>query len=247
MGPDTYWMITVPSPAVRIEAWLDFIEKREQWLHDAQSFEIAEEHQIEFQTVYAICAQAIRFAGAYVVLYRAGRSREAVAVARQALEHALTAQWAHFEETGPDQLVEGYRHTSRRAFSAVSAFLAAPENEVDEALKSMEGEGKRLLRISNMIEQIDYNAVFATQYLKQSQVVHVTSDTLTAFLNVDDNKSFTVLSEAIDPNERQTAHFTAMAAMFASWVLETLQVDGTGLTELDQLSDELALPRSVRD
>ncbi|MBN9201600.1 MAG: hypothetical protein ABS61_05620 [Microbacterium sp. SCN 70-18] len=240
-------MITVPSSAVRVEAWLDFIEKREQWLHDAQSFEIAEEHQLEFQAVYAICAQAIRYAGAYVVLYRAGRSREAVAVARQALEHALTAQWAHFEESGPDQLVEGYRHTSGRALSAVSTFLDAPQDEVDEALGSMEGEGKRLLRVTTMIEQIDYNAVFATQYLKQSQVVHVTSDTVAAFLDLDDDKQFTVLSEAIDPNIRQTAHFTAMAAMFASWVLATLQVDGTGLTELDRRSDELALPLSVRD
>lgn len=71
------------TPAT-IEAWLKFIEDRERWLHDADSFEVAEEHQVQFQTVYGICAQAIRFAGAYVVLHRAGRSREAVAVARQA-------------------------------------------------------------------------------------------------------------------------------------------------------------------
>ncbi|MGW9185512.1 hypothetical protein [Agromyces sp. NPDC055661] len=240
-------MTTATAATVPVEAWLDFIERRERWLHDTESFEIAEEHQLEFQAVYGICAQAIRYAGAYVVLYRAGRSREAVAVARQALEHAFTAQWAHFEDSGPDQLVEGYRHTSGRAFRAVAAFLSTPQGEVDEALKSMESEGKRLLRITKMIEQIDYGSLFATQYLKQSQFVHVTSETVTAFLDLDEEKQFTVLSEAIDPNKRQTAHFTAMATMFASWVLETLRIDPSGMTDLDWLSDELALPLSVRD
>lgn len=80
------------STSVTIEAWLGFIEERERRLSDAEPFEVAEEHQIEFQAVYGICAQAIRFAGAYVVLHRVGRSREAVAVARQALEHRLTGR-----------------------------------------------------------------------------------------------------------------------------------------------------------
>lgn len=90
-----------------IEACLGFIEERERRLLEEDPFEVAEAHQVEFQSVYGICAQAIRYAGAYVVLHRAGRSREAVAVARQALEHALTAQWAHYDESGPDQLSAG--------------------------------------------------------------------------------------------------------------------------------------------
>lgn len=98
-------MNTPHSTSPRIEAWLEFIEEREQRLHRADSLKVAAEHQVEFQSLYGICAQAIRYAGAYVVLYRAGRSREAVAVARQALEHALTAQWAHFDESGPDQSI----------------------------------------------------------------------------------------------------------------------------------------------
>ena len=101
-------MTTPCSTPPTIEALLRFIEGRERRLHDEDSFNVAVQHQVEFQTVYGVCAQAIRYAGAYVVLYRAGRSREAVAVARQALEHALTAQWAHFDESGPDQLIDGY-------------------------------------------------------------------------------------------------------------------------------------------
>lgn len=113
--------MTTPCPTLpTIEAWLTFIEDRERRLHDADSFEVAVEHQMEFQAVYSICAQAIRYAGAYVVLHRVGRSREAVAVARQALEQALTAQWAHFDETGPDQLIEGYYDSRERAFRAVT-------------------------------------------------------------------------------------------------------------------------------
>lgn len=240
--------MTTPRPTPpTIEAWLKFIEERERRLHEADSLEVAEEHQIEFQAVYGICAQAIRYAGAYVVLHRVGRSREAVAVARQALEHALTAQWAHFNETGPDQLIEGYHHSHERAFRTVTEYLNTPQHEIGAALESMTGKGKRLLRVTNMIEQIDFDAMFRTAYMQQSQIVHVTSETVTAFLDLDDAKQFTILSEATDPHERQTAQFTAMATMFASWVLESLRVDTPGLAELDQLSEELALPLNIRD
>lgn len=240
-------MITPLLTPPAIEQWLGFIEERERRLHDADSFEVAAKHQVEFQTVYGICAQAIRFAGAYVVLHRAGRSREAVAVARQALEHALTAQWAHFDENGPDQLIDGYHHSRRRMFEAVTEYLNTPQDETDAALESTPSKGKRMLRVSEMIEQVDYNATFKTAYMQQSQIVHVTGETLTAFLDLDDEKQFIILSEAVDPYERQTAHFTAMATMFASWVLESLRVDTPGLAELDQLSDELALPLNIRD
>lgn len=197
--------------------------------------------------MYGICAQSIRYAGAYVVLYRAGRPREAVAVARQALEHALTAQWAHFDESGPDQLIEGYHHSGHRAFRAVTEYLNMPQDEIDAALDSMMSKGKRLLRVTDMINQIDFNATFRTAYMQQSQIIHVTGETATAFLDLDDEKQFIILSEATDPYERQTAHFTAMATMFASWVLESLRFDTPGLAELDRLSDELALPLNVRD
>lgn len=230
-----------------IRAWLEFIEERERRLHDVDSFEVAEGQQIEFQTVYGICAQAIRYAGAYAVLYRAGRSREAVAVARQALEHALTAQWAHFEETGPNQLIEGYYHSRERLFRVIEEFLKTPKDEIDSVLEPMAGKGKRLLRVTDMIEQVDFNALFRTAYTRQSQIVHVTSETVAAFLDVDEDNQFKILSEATDPHEHQTARFTAMAAMFASWVLESLRVDTPGLAELDQLADKLGLPLNIRD
>lgn len=245
--PDTGWMTIPGATRPSIEAWLRFIEERERRLHEVDSLEVAVEHQMEFQAVYGICAQAIRYAGAYVVLHRVGRAREAVAPARQALEHALTAQWAHFDETGPDQLIEGYFHSHERAFRAVTEYLNTPQDEIDAALASTTGKGKRLLRVTNMIEQIDFDGLFKTAYTQQSQIVHVTSATVTAFLHLDDEKRFTILSEATDPYERRTAHFTAIATMFASWVLESLRVDTPGLAELDQLSEELELPLNIRD
>lgn len=240
-------MTTTPPSQIPISAWLEFIEEREQRLHAADSFEVAAEHQIEFNAVYGICAQAIRYAGAYVVLHRAGRSREAVAVGRQSLEHALTAQWAHFGEGRADQLIESYRHSRRREFEAVTQYLNTPADEVKEALQSMTGEGKRLLPVTNMIKQIDYNTMFHTAYLRQSQIVHVSSETVTAFMSVNNEYHLTILSEASDPNERNTAHMTAIAAMFASWVLESLRIDSPDLEELDQRSTELGLPLNVRD
>ena len=239
------WVTTQHQTLPSIEACLKFIEEREQRLHEANSFEVAEADQMEFQAVYGICAQAIRYAGAYVDLYRIGRSREAVAVARQALEHALTAQWAHFSEGAPDQLVAGYQHSRGRALESVLAYLNTPQDEIDAALGNMKSVGERLIRVTKMIKQVDFNATFMTAYTQQSQIVHVTSETATAFLRLDDEDQFTVLSEATDPNERLTVHFTAMATMFASWVLESLQIGTPGLAELDRLSEELALPLNI--
>ena len=122
-----------------------------------------------------------------------------------------------------------------------------PQDEIDAALDSMTSKGKRLVRVTDMINQIDYSATFRTAYMQQSQIVHVTGATVTAFLDLNDEKQFMIRSEAADPYEHQTVHFTAMATMFASWVLESLRVDTPGLAELDRLSDELALPLNVRD
>lgn len=159
----------------------------------------------------------------------------------------MTAQWAHFDENGPEQLIEGYHHSRQRAFLAVTDYLNTPQDEIDAALQSMTTKGKQLLCVTDRIKQIDYNATFKTEYMRQSQIIHVTGETVTAFLHLDDQKQFVILSEAIDPYESKTAHFTAMATMFASWVLESLRLNTPGLAELDQLSDELALPLHVRD
>lgn len=65
-----------------IGPWLQFIEERERRLHDIEdSFKF---DQVRFQAVHSTCVQSIRSAGAYVVLHRGGRPREAVAAARQA-------------------------------------------------------------------------------------------------------------------------------------------------------------------
>jgi len=101
--------------------------------------------------------------------------------------------------------------------------------------------------VTDTINNIDYNAMFNAAYTQQCRIVHVMSDTVTAFLGLDDEKQFTILSEAIDPKERQAVHFTAVATMFGSLVLESLRVGTPGLAELDGLSDTLGLPLNIRD
>lgn len=123
-------------------------------------------------------------------------------------------------------------------------YLNTPQNEIDAALGT--SKGKRLLRVTKMIEEIDLNATFKTAYVQQSQIVHVTSETVTAFLGLGDEKQFILMGEATDPHERLTVHFTATATMFASWLLESLRAGTPGLAELEQLSDELALPLNIR-
>ncbi|MEJ1815925.1 hypothetical protein [Clavibacter michiganensis] len=228
-----------------MQPWLNFIEEREERLQHAESIEVDAKNQVEFQSVYGICAQAIRYAGAYVVLYRAGRLREGVAVARQALEHALTAQWAHFTESGPDQLINSYHHSRERMFREVTKNLTALQSEVDEALNATTHAGAPLLRVSDRISAVDFDDMFKAEYMRQSQIVHVTSETVTAFLGLDEDQAFILKSDATDSDATKTAYFTAMAAMFASWVIESLTIGTPCMAELERLSDELLLPLSI--
>jgi hypothetical protein len=233
------------SPFPSINRLLAFIEHRERELHETSSIEVAAVHQVEFNAVYGICAQAIRYAGAYVVLHRANRTREAVSVARQALEHALTAQWAHFTEAGPDLLIDSYHHSRLRVFEAVTRHLQGADEEIADVLSTVENRGTQLLRVTDRIAAIDFDEMFKIEYMRQSQIVHVTSETVTTFVHVNDQKELVITSDASDPDEGRTAYFTAMAAMFAAWVLESLRVGTPGMAQLNSLSDELNLPLNI--
>lgn len=220
-----------------------FIEGEEARVLD-RDFDVPVENFNEFKTVYGVCAQAIRYANAYVVLVKAGRPREAVALARQALEHAGTAMWAHFIDGALDRLVATIEETHFDFYRKMSAYLGNPEllQEIEKKEAALGERGKGMIKIVQRLKAIDQNDMLQTVYMQQSQFVHVTGSSVLGFLSVDKDGQLGLNFNPPDPHGANTAYATAMATMFASWQIAFVGGDKATLAELDRLSDELLLP-----
>jgi len=225
------------------EELLAFIEQEERRLA-GRSFDVPVENLYEFQVLYGVCAQAIRYAGAYVVLVRVGRAREAATLARQALEYAGTAMWAHFIDGGLGRLVATIEATHFDFFRKMSAYLGNADllREVEAREADLEVRGKGMPKIIERLAAIDQHTMLQTIYIQQSQLVHVTGSAILGFLSVDASDEFGLNFDPPDPHSVNTAYAAAMATMFAAWQIAFLTSDSATLSELDQISDELLLP-----
>ena len=224
---------------------LAFIEEQETRLLD-RTYDVDKARVREFQVLYGVCAQAIRYAGAFAALHRAGRPREATVLARQALEHAATAQWARYTNGGLDRLVVTIQATHLDFYSKMSTWL---KNE--ELVEAMEVETERLGQLGkgmppvvDRLRAVDQRHMLEMVYKQQSQLVHVTSSSMTGFLRLD-GAEMTLNPAPADPHGANTTYIAAMAAMFAAWLVEDLIVGKPGMARLDRQSDDLQLPINV--
>lgn len=231
--------LTVPSE----EELLSFIEHEEQRLARG-AIDVPPENRREFEVVFGVCAQAIRYAGGYVAMVRAGRPREAVALARQALEHAGTAMWAHFIDGGVDKLFTTIKITHFDFHRKMSDYLDNDtlRSEIEERTTDLEQRGTGLPTVVDRLAAIDQHRMLQTIYMQQSQLVHVTGSAVLGFLTAGPNGGLALNWDPPDPHGANTAYAAAMATMFASWQIAFLGGDTVTLDELDKLSDKLLLP-----
>ena len=228
-----------------VEDLLAFIEEQEARLL-GRAYDIKGTDAGEFQAIYGVCAQAIRYSAAFATLHRAGRPREAVVLARQAIEHAVTAQWARFTEGGLEKLVATLQATHIDFYSKMSAWL-----ENTQLIDAVEAETERLGRlgkgmppVADRLRAVDQSQMLEMIYKQQSQLVHVTSSSTTGFVRIDGDE-MTLVPVPDDPHGVNTTYVAAMAAMFAAWLIEDLIVGKPGMLRLDQQSDQLLLPINV--
>jgi len=230
-----------------VEDLLAFIDEQEKRLL-GRAYDIEKKDIREFQVIYGVCAQAIRYAAAFAALHRASRPREAVVLARQAIEHAATAQWAHFTNQGVEKLIATIQATHLDFYNTASVWL---ENE--QLVAAMEAEterigqvGKGMPKVVDILRAIDQRHFLEMVYKQQSQLAHVTSSSTTGFLRMEGGE-MKILPTPDDPHGANTPYIAAMAAMFAAWLVEDLIVGKPGLERLDQQSDELLLPINVEE
>jgi hypothetical protein len=100
-----------------------------------ESITVGSEDERRLLLLHGLCAQAVNHVRAALVLIEAGMTRESMANARVALEHAVTAQWAHLTEDGLDRLINGARKAAATYYKAASRLYDLP----DAALNEMRG------------------------------------------------------------------------------------------------------------
>lgn len=220
-----------------------FIEREEQRLV-GRTFRVPRENISEFRVIFGVCAQALRYSGGYAVMVRAGRPREAIALARQAMEHAATAMWAHFVDGGVSRLQTTLKATHLTFLSKMSDYLDddALHREIEKQTACLEHGGKGLPPVAHRLAVIDQGRMLQTIYMQQSQLVHVTGSAVLGFVAAGADGELALNWDPADPHQANTTYAAAMAAMFASWVIACVGGDSAALAELDQLSDKLQLP-----
>ncbi|WAC50301.1 hypothetical protein [Frigoribacterium sp. SL97] len=229
-------------PRPTADSLLAFIGEQHRRL-ERGPFEVAPDRAREFGLIYGPCAQAIRYAAAYATLRPVGFGREGVTVARQALEHAVTAHWAHAMPDGLDRL-EGEYKKSIRTFSRELAAYAGNDGlvqAIDAAAASLGPVTPPLPRITDRFLDLGADSL-AFVYRQQSQLVHVTSSSASGYITWVEDGPHDIRVDAVDHYEQNTLYIAATGAMLGAWLIEQLISDsGNGVARLEEQADYLQL------
>ena len=235
-----------PKPPT-IEALQDWIRESAAAIGARDEFTVKAAISDEFLLLFGPCAQAIRYAGAYTELQRAGYTREAAALGRAAMEHAVTAQWVYLVDGALSRFRSSVMHSRKRFYTDLAEWLNIDEVRTG-ALRLPSPPGKGMPTFSGqggIMSDLDQENFLKTGYKVLSQTVHVTHSTVHGFLGLDDKNAYFLKYETGDYYEYQTHYLVAISCMLARWLIGKLTEDGPALTYLDRKSDELYLPCSL--
>lgn len=219
------------------------------WLHHAArllpdgDLILREENRAPFLTLFGACAQTLRYGEVYASLWQAGSSREAVPIARAALEHAITAQWAFHTEGGIDRFQAAARKSAKAFYVGMADYLGNADLR-ETALTALQETRSGLPKWSEIMREI--GDFVSSSYRQMSQITHVTGSTVAAFVeNRGGRYEFHGAPE--DPHAQVNLYVTANAVMLSAWVIGQLVQSPDLRAELDDISERLKLVQSIRE
>jgi len=219
------------------------------WLHRAArllpdgDLILREEDRAPFLTLFGACAQTLRYGEVYANLWEAGDSREAIPIARAALEHAVTAQWAFHTEGGVDRFQAAARKSARSFYLSMADYLGNTDLR-ETAVIELEESRAGLPKWTDIMR--DVGEFVASSYRQMSQVTHVTGSTVAAFVeNRGDRYEFHGSPD--DPHANVNLYVTANAVMLAAWVIGQLVQTPDVRGELDEIAECLKLAQTIKE
>ena len=204
------------------------------------------ENERAFLLLFGTCVQTVRYAEAYLTLCKRGLSLEARAIARVALEHAATAEYAYFRVDGLDRLVASAEQQTwnlrarMHRWTGIADYAPGPEPTKAPRLPNFARDNDwGLMRL------LDPNSVMLEPgYSLLSQAVHVTEQTVTGFFRESADGSARILLDhrGDDDMANFTIYLVAEACMLVTYLDAHLRKDAPLLAELDFRSETLRLP-----
>jgi hypothetical protein len=231
-----------PSEAA-LEQW---IEECVASVRDRSDYTVPRVRETDFLLLYGLVARTMRFADAYLKLCRLEYVSEAVALARVALEHAVTAEWVLLMGGGIDRFHRQVLHDRRDHYLRLADWLDNPGLRGEVERIGEPPAGKRLPKAAEMIRDLDEGKFLETSYHVLSQQVHVTHYAVTSFLDAGEEQTHFKYEQDY-PYRYQVTYAVAVSTMLVRWILASLTDDSTLLAELDTKSDALILPMNLAE
>jgi hypothetical protein len=223
-------MSGLPSRAEMSRFLLRFIQNR----RHRDAIDILPAYAWEFRVLGGLIERVRRSARAYIALETRGFAAEGRILVRGALEHALTAQWAHLTAGGLSRL-EVAMLTTRLAF-ARSATLRAEDPHWNDLLVVLD---KRIPRSQvnpadklpslpkftgpqGIMAELNHDGYFQRAYVVLSRVNHVTDQAAEDFI-LEDGGILGVANEPQSGFEDDVFHTLATACCLVAWIEARLE------------------------
>ena len=241
-----YRRFVSPSPGLPpVELLRTFILRCIQSPTNRENYKLPPGRRPEFLLLIGICLRVRRFAQAYNRLERGGFSVEGRVLIRSALEHAVTAQYAHLVIGGMERLAVSGTRDQYGLAKFLAEFSSDPTvPDLVEQFAAARLDGKGLPRFSgkdSIIEELDNEAFLRTTYKVLSLVAHPSHQTTFDILDIDDD-DVSVKLEPTDHYAHQMFYSLAAACMLVAWLIAHLIDDEAEMATLRDLANQLHMP-----
>lgn len=204
-------------------------------------FEVEPDNVVKFQASFPLAMYALNQVGAALMLAERGREYLAVANARVAYEHAVTAQWVLFTEGAEEKLVGSINRHSRLVVNALATYATIPDElntgfgrDGDPTMPNVEARCKDLDGGSGSLYFF---------YRVLSEAVHPSVATLVQHLNFDDARNIVgVTFGAVHAPPPDMWLVCALSAISAAFTIEAQRMGQPRMANVLELANKYLVP-----
>lgn len=199
--------------------------------------------QDDFLLLFGVVHRVRRLAQSYLRLRKAGFEVEGQILVRSALEHSVTAQWAHLADGGLQQFrvsLSTDQYTLVRLIAEGSADPAMADIVADYAIGVL--AGPQLPKVTQMLAKLDNNFFLRSTYKVLSQVAHVTHQATLDALESDANGEIVLRLAPESDGDHETLYTLASCCLLSAWVVAHIEGSTDELSRLQQFSAQLSMP-----
>jgi hypothetical protein len=228
-----------------IDAMRGFLLRFIQDVKHRDGIRVAPENEREFLILFGLMQRVRRLVQGYLRLERAGFANEGSLLARAALEHAVTAQWAYLIRGGIDRLhVTLGRASADLALGMIDYSSDSEWVAIEKELREQVPKGKGLPKFTGpggIMADLDAVKFLGASYRVLSQVGHVTSQAMMDFLREEQGEVRLSRNPEV-VYQREVLYALTGFAMLVAWIQARLDGDDAEVSLLESAAGDLRVP-----